>query len=84
VDGWHENLRITLLDGRRFSASPAHPTAGGALLGELQVGQVIDGSRISSIERLPAFGGVTYDLLPGGPSGTYWADGVELGSTLSR
>jgi hypothetical protein len=26
--------------------------------------------------------GGTYDLLPSGPTGTYWADGVLLGSTL--
>jgi hypothetical protein len=26
--------------------------------------------------------GATYDLLPSGPTGAYWADGVLLGSTL--
>ena len=26
----------------------------------------------------------TYDLLPAGPTGTYWAQGVLIGSTLHR
>jgi hypothetical protein len=26
----------------------------------------------------------TFDLLPSGPSGLYWANGVLLGSTLRR
>ena len=25
----------------------------------------------------------TYDLLPAGPTGTYWADGIQLASTLA-
>lgn len=34
-------------------------------------------------ERLP-YRGRTYDVLPAGPTGAYWADGVLLGSTLRR
>jgi hypothetical protein len=26
----------------------------------------------------------TYDILPSGPTGAYWADGVALGSTIPR
>ena len=28
------------------------------------------------------YGGATFDLLPSGPTGTYWANAVLLGSTL--
>jgi hypothetical protein len=27
---------------------------------------------------------VTVDILPAGPTGTYWANGILVGSTLSR
>ena len=33
---------------------------------------------------IPYAGGFTFDLLPSGPTGTYFANGVLLGSTLSR
>jgi len=77
----HEVLRITLADGRAVTASPGHPTADGRSLGSLTVGEQLDGSRVTSIERLP-YQGRTYDVLPAGPTGVYWADGVLLGSTL--
>ena len=28
--------------------------------------------------------GTTFDLLPAGATGSYWADGLPLGSTISR
>jgi hypothetical protein len=79
----HQVLRIALTDGRTVAASPGHPTADGRSLGSLQVGDTLDGSRIVSIERLP-YRGRTYDVLPAGATGAYWADGVRLGSTLAR
>jgi hypothetical protein len=77
----HEVLRITLLDGRAVTASPGHPAVDGRALGTLGIGDDLDGSRVASIERLP-YRGRTYDLLPAGATGVYWADGVLLGSTL--
>ena len=78
----HEVLRITLADGRSVTASPGHPTADGRWVGALAAGDALDGSRVSSVERLP-YRGRTYDVLPAGPTGAYWADGVLLGSTLA-
>ena len=78
-----ELLRILLADGRSVLVSPRHPTPTGALAGQLLVGDLLDGVRIASIERVP-YRGFTYDLLPSGPTGDYLADGVLLGSTLSR
>jgi hypothetical protein len=79
----HEVVRITLADGRAVVASPGHPTADGRTVGELRVGDRIDGSRVVGVERIPYSGERTYDLLPSGPTGTYVADGILLGSTLS-
>jgi hypothetical protein len=42
-----------------------------------------DGSTVVSARRIAYRGGFTYDLLPSGPTGTYFANGVLLGSTLS-
>jgi len=76
-------LRIVLADGRTVVVSPGHPTANGRLLGWLHVGDGLAGSRVSSVTSIP-YRGFTYDLLPSGPTGDYLADGVLLGSTLSR
>jgi hypothetical protein len=76
-----ELLQIQLADGRSVLVSPGHPTAGGLLVGELSVGDRLSGSRISAITPV-SYDGFTYDLLPSGPTGTYFADGMLLGSTL--
>lgn len=79
----HEVVRVLLADGRAVTASPGHPTADGRTIGSLGVGDELDGSKISAIERVP-YSGRTFDLLPAGPTGLYWADGVLLASTLRR
>jgi hypothetical protein len=75
-------LHLTLSDGRVFDASAGHPTVTGQLLGELRAGDLLDGSRLSSIEQ-ESYAGDTWDLLPAGPTGAYWADDILLGSTLT-
>jgi hypothetical protein len=77
----HHVLRITLVDGRVVEASPGHPTADGHHVGDLRTGDLLDGSPISAIASIP-YTGDTWDLLPAGPTGDYWANGVLLGSTL--
>jgi hypothetical protein len=79
----HMILRVALADGRTITASPGHPVADRRVLGDLMVGHELDGSTVARIERLP-YRGRTYDVLPAGPTGTYWADGVLLRSTLRR
>jgi hypothetical protein len=76
-------LRITLVKGRSVLVSPGHPTVKGRPVGELRVGDRLSGSWISAIETIP-YRGFTYDLLPSGPTGDYFADGILLGSTLYR
>jgi hypothetical protein len=84
VPATHEVVRLVLADGRTVLASPGHPTPGGVPVGELRAGERFEGTRVVSAERIPYAGGFTYDLLPSGPTGTYFANGVLLGSTLAR
>ncbi|MBA3468450.1 MAG: Hint domain-containing protein [Herpetosiphonaceae bacterium] len=78
----HQVARVTLSDGRRVTASLRHPTSDGRLFAELNVGEQLDGGTISRIEQADYAHGWTYDLLPEGATGWYWADGVLLASTL--
>jgi hypothetical protein len=78
----HQMAHLKLQDGRELWASPGHPTADGRRLGDLKPGDVLDGSAIASIELVPYDQTATYDLLPSGATGTYWANGILIGSTL--
>lgn len=79
----HEVVHLLLADGREVWVSPGHPTADGRHAGDLIAGDLLDGSRILKADRTP-YAGSTYDLLPSGPSGVYWANGVPLMSTLPK
>jgi hypothetical protein len=78
----HSMVHVALSDGRELDASPGHPTADGRTLGDLSVGDSLDGSRVLRAERRPYRRAYTYDLLPSGEKGLYWANGILLASTL--
>ena len=78
----HEVVRLRLADGRTVTASPGHPTADGRRIGDLGPGDRLDGSLVTGAALLPYRTGATYDLLPSGPTGTYFANGVLLESTI--
>jgi hypothetical protein len=78
----HEVVRIVLSDGRSVDASPGHPTVDGRRAADLAPGDEYDGATVVSAERVPYRGLATFDILPAGATGAYWADGVPLGSTL--
>lgn len=82
VPSTHLMVHLRLADGRELLASPGHRTADGRPLGTLAAGETLDGSIVTLWELVPYSGGRTYDLLPAGPTGTYWADGVLLSSTI--
>jgi hypothetical protein len=82
VPASHHVVRLILDDGRVVRASPGHPLADGRLLGTLGAGDRVDGATVVSATLEPYAGGFTFDLLPYGPTGTYFADGIPLGSTL--
>jgi hypothetical protein len=79
----HVMVHMRLADGREVWASPGHRTADGRPLGGLAVGDPIDGSHVTLWELVPYGGDRTYDLLPAGPTGDYWANGILLASTLA-
>jgi Hint domain len=78
----HEVVRLVLEDGRTVTASPGHPLADGRLIGDVQVGDLVDGSRVVRADRLAYESNATYDLLASGETGTYFAGGIALDSTL--
>jgi len=78
----HTVVHLVLADGRELYASPGHPLADGRLLGAIAPGDTVDGAVVTNAERVPYGSGTTFDLLPSGPTGMYWADGVPLASTL--
>jgi hypothetical protein len=84
VPAGHQMVHLVLADGRALEASPGHRTGDGRPLGTLAVGDRLDGSTITTWELIPYAGDRTYDLLPSGPTGEYWADGILLSSTLEH
>ena len=82
VPASHEVVRLVLDDGRVVLVSPGHPTADGRRVGDLAAGDALDGARVTSVAHEPYGGGATFDILPAGATGTYWANGIRLGSTL--
>lgn len=82
VSAGHVLVHLVLQDGRELWASPGHPTGDGRILAELRPGDLLDGSRVLGAALDPYPGPATYDLLPAGATGYYWADGILMGSTL--
>ncbi|MDA0265209.1 MAG: Hint domain-containing protein [Chloroflexi bacterium] len=78
----HQVLAVRLDDGRELVASAGHPTADGRVLAELRPGDAMDGGRVASMTWMRYQEAATYDLLPLGPTGVYWAGGILVGSTL--
>jgi hypothetical protein len=80
----HRMVHLALADGRELLVSPGHRTADGRPAGTLRAGDELDGSTITLWELVPYTEGRTYDLLPAGATGHYWANGVLLSSTLAQ
>lgn len=80
----HKMAHIVLEDGRELIASPGHPTIDNKELGNLVKGQILDKSQVSSIQIMPYREKYTYDILPSGDTGGYWANNILIRSTLSN
>jgi hypothetical protein len=79
----HQVLRITLTDGAILNISPGHPLANGNPLSSLSAGDNVDEQhRVRALELVPYSYERTYDILPSSSTGTYFAAGTLLGSTL--
>lgn len=84
VPATHQVVHVVLEDGRDLWVSPGHPTTDGRTFGELRAGDLLDGSPIQSAELVPYNGYATYDLLPAGETGFYWANGILIASTIMQ
>jgi hypothetical protein len=81
----HQVLRVLLDDATTLEISPGHPTADGRIFSDLAVGSMLDeGHRIISVELIPYTQSRTYDILPASSTGTYYAGGTLIGSSLHR
>jgi hypothetical protein len=78
----HLMIHLVFTDGRELWASPGHPTVDGRTLGELRESDLYDRAAVKSAEAVPNGDTSTFDLLPAGDTGFYWANGVLLASTL--
>jgi hypothetical protein len=78
----HEVVRVVLSSGRTLEVSAPHPTADGRTFGDLGAGDLLDGVPIVSVEPIAYPHGFTHDILPASETGTYFAAGVAIGSTL--
>jgi hypothetical protein len=78
----HEVVEVRLESGATLAVSASHPIAGGRTFGDLSVGAPLGDSRIASVRRIPYAYSFTHDILPDSDTGTYFAAGVRLGSTL--
>ncbi len=79
----HVVVLVRLDDGREVRASPGHPLVDGRRMADLRLGDALDGAIVRAVARVP-YAGATYDLLPAGATGAYWANDVLLASTLRR
>jgi len=78
----HQVVNLALADGRSLTVSPGHPLPDGRRLGNLRPGDTLDGSVVVRADLVPYDQPSTFDLLPSGGTGFYWAGGILVASTL--
>jgi hypothetical protein len=83
VTGSHRVVELRLAHGAPLRISPNHPTADGRRFGDLVAGDFVDGVRVIGAGLVDYDQPFTYDILPDSDSGTYFAGGTLIGSTLS-
>ena len=79
----HQVIEVALLDGATLRVSAAHPTADGRSFGQLHAGDWLGGREVASAHVVPYAHDATYDILPDSDTGTYFAGGALIGSTLA-
>jgi ribosomal protein S8E len=81
----HHVTRVTLDTGAIIEMSPGHPTADGRAFGQLEPGDALDEHSVVVTTTLVAFEHPrTHDILPASDTGTYFAEGALVGSTLMQ
>jgi len=78
----HHVVRVDLDSGAALEISPKHPTADGRTFADLKPGDRLDGARVVAVRVIPYTHPFTHDILPDSNTGTYFAAGALIGSTL--
>ncbi len=86
----HKMVKLILFDGRNLLVSPGHPTIDGPFgspqgrrtTSDLNPGDLYNGARVISSDRVSYSDGYTYDILVSGETGYYFANGILFDSTL--
>ncbi|MBS3113533.1 hypothetical protein J4448_00365 [Candidatus Woesearchaeota archaeon] len=78
----HKMVHIILNNGKELFASQGHPTADGRIFGDIKPDDIIDDSYVKSVKIVQYDQKYTYDILPSGDTGFYWANGILVGGTL--
>lgn len=78
----HQVVQVLLENGRTLGISAGHPTADGRTFADLREQDLLQGIGVMSVELAPYQHEFTYDILPASDSGTYFAAGALIGSTL--
>ena len=79
----HRVVRVTLANGDTLEITAAHPTADGRTFGALHSDDWLGGQAVRAVETVPYAHEATYDILPDSDTGTYFAAGALIGSTLA-
>jgi len=79
----HVVTRLVMESGAVLEISGVHPTADGRRIGDLHPGDELDGVRVLQATVIPYAHDATYDILPDSDTGTYFAAGLVIGSTLA-
>jgi hypothetical protein len=80
----HVVMRVELADGRVIKISPGHPTADGHSFADLARGNALGGVMVVDVQRVGYGHPFTYDILPDSDTGTYFAAGALIGSTMAK
>jgi hypothetical protein len=80
----HHVVEVRLEDDTVLAISPGHPTADGRAFDDLRPGDDLGGKRVLSARIVAYPHRYTYDIRPASSSGTYFAGGALIGSTLRR
>jgi hypothetical protein len=85
VTNAHRVSRVTLAGGAVLEISAGHPTADARSFGDLHAGDALGGLHVENVVHAAPYAySTTHDILPGSSSGTYFAAGALIGSTLAE
>jgi len=80
----HRVMRVVLEGGAELSITGGHPTADGRSFADLRPGDTLGELRVLHAREVPYEHPYTHDILPGSDTGTYFAAGALVGSTLAN